>query len=398
MRGTVTKVERKSGYMWRARIDLPRGPDGERRRRSKVFETETEAEAWLAEINHEINTGAVVEPSEMSLRQYLQKWLDTYGETHLKSNTRDRYRQGIETHILPKLGDTPLKDLTPMAIDSLYTYLLTEGRKDDKDGGLSPATVKNAVHSPLRRALHMAVEKGLLNQNPADAVEAPQPDDKEMKTLTGPQVQTFLKVARETSRLSPIYHLALLTGMRRGELLGLRWKDVDLSEGRLTVNQNLIQKSDNEILFTSPKTKGSRRTLHLPPPAVRVLREQRERQDDLKDKVGDDAWKDERGLVFTANNGAPLRPRNLYRDFKKLLDRTDLPDITFHDLRHTCATLLLEQNEHPKVVQKMLGHESIQTTLDTYSHVSDELQQRASQRLAAAVMGTPQDQGQIQEA
>lgn len=390
MRGSVSKLERESGTRWRARIDLPKGPNGKRRQKSKTFDTKKEANRWLAELNHEINTGAYVEPSDMTLREYIQRWLETYCETHVKTTTQTRYRRGLETHILPELGDTPLQDITPMALDSHYTYLLTEGRKDGKDGGLSPTTVRHHIHAPLRRALEIAVQKGLLNQNPAASVQAPQPEDKEMKTLSGPQVQTLLETARETSRFSSVYHLALLTGMRRGELLGLRWEDVNLSEGRLTVNQTLLQEN-NGIVFSTPKTKGSRRTLRLAPPAVRVLQEQRKRQDALRQEA--DEWGNEdRNLVFTANNGNPIRPRDLYKDFKRLLKDADLPDMKFHDLRHTTATLLLEQNEHPKVVQKMLGHESIQTTLDTYSHVSDELQERASERLADAVMGEENEQ------
>jgi len=254
---------------------------------------------------------------------------------------------------------------------------------DMLERGLSPRTIKYA-HTLLNDALGHAVRWRLLPNNPAQHVTLPRQERNEMRVLSKKQVTAFLEAA-EGDRYYTLFLLAIATGIRSGELLGLQWKDVDMQRATVAVHRTLVRIGTNWS-FTEPKTARSKRRIALPHSVLPVLRTHRKQQAEERLMCGEKY--DDHDLVFATATGKPLRRRNLNRrHFKPILDRADLPDIRFHDLRHTCATLLLAEGENPKVVSERLGHSSITLTLDTYSHVLPNMQRKAADKLEVALFG-----------
>jgi integrase len=263
--------------------------------------------------------------------------------------------------------------LTPAHVRGLYRKKL--------EVGLSPRTVQY-VHVTLHKALKQAVRDGLVPRNSTESVRPPQVRREEICPLTPEQVKTLFEAA-EGDRLEALYVLAVTTGLRQGELLGLKWDDVDMDAGTLSVRRTLTTAKGGPVLST-PKTKGSRRTVKLSQMALEALRNHLARQLEEIDSVGS-LWC-ENGLIFASEVGEPLgRQYVTARRFKPLLERAGLPEILFHDLRHTCATLLLSKNVNPKIVSEMLGHATIAITLDTYSHVLPTMQESAAKAMEEAL-------------
>jgi integrase len=270
-----------------------------------------------------------------------------------------------------------LKNLKALHLQGLYRERL--------DAGLSGATVQKA-HHVLHKALAQAVRWDLLPRNPADAVKAPRPSPKEMRPLSAPEVDRLLEAAR-SDRLEALYVLAVCTDMRVGELLGLEWADIVLDGSPATVHiRRTLTRIDNgrRLALGEPKTKTSRRTVRRTPRAVEALRTHKVRQAEEKLRAG--AHYEDQGLVFAGESGGLINPSSLrQRSFTPLLKRAGLPQITFHDLRHTCASILFQQNVHPKNVQALLGHASAAITLDTYSHMLPGMGGEAADAMADAL-------------
>jgi len=301
--------------------------------------------------------GIVYDDENMTVGEYLDVWLkgSVYGS--VRQSTYDRDTNLVNNHIKPLLGGLKLKKLNSAHIQSFY--------RDRLDTGLSTSTV-HKMHDILRRGLAQAVRWHLVPRNVAYVVKPPRPVPKEMVALSTDETRRLLDAAAE-DRLEALYVLAVHTGMRQGELLALRWQDVDMENAVVSVRRTLTR-SGGKVTFGEPKTKKSRRSIRLAPQATEALRAHLERQ--LRDmEILGDRYRDQ-GLVFTTDTGAPINPSNLrQRSFALLLKRAGLPHMRFHDLRHTCATLLLSRGVHPKFVQELLGHATIAITLDTYSHV-----------------------------
>jgi integrase len=263
----------------------------------------------------------------------------------------------VRLHLKPPLGRLKLSKLTPAHVQGLY--------RDKLDSGLSAATVQK-IHAVLHKALAQALKWNMIARNAADGVKAPRPAPEEMHPLSPDEARKLIEAVRG-DKLEALYVLAVHTGMRQGELLALKWEDVDLNEGIIHIRRTLAR-SGGRIALGEPKTKGSRRPVHLTGAAVEALRNHLERQLEEIERLGD-LYRDN-GLVFTSQVGTLINPTNLRRrSFAPLLERAGLPQIRFHDLRHTCATLLLTRNVNPKHVQELLGHATVAITLDTYSHV-----------------------------
>lgn len=316
-----------------------------------------------------MQTGSYIEPSTVTLAEYLECWLEAAAPT-VKPNTIDRYRRIAERKINPVLGSIPLNKLSPLAIQDFYAGLLT--------GGLSPSTVA-LYHGVLHHALDQAVKRRLIPHNPANAVDAPRPNPPEMQTWTAEQARAFL-VATADDELAALYSLAMHTGMRRGELLGLKWGDIDLARGTLAVRRTLSRGPDG-MAFGEPKTTAGKRSIALPASCVTALRSRRAAQAGRRLQLGP-AWQDG-DYVFDREQRTVLHPNSAGRAFQRHIARLGLPRIRFHDLRHTAATLMLANGEHPKIVQERLGHSDISMTLNRYSHVSMDMQREAADRLAA---------------
>ena len=313
--------------------------------------------------------GLVFDAGSLTVGEHLDRWLKDSVRGTVRISTFERHEQIIRTHLTPALGRVKLKALTPAHVRSLH--------REKLDAGLAPATVRK-IHSTLHKALSQAVADGLIPRNAAD-VKAPRPAPEEMRPLSEAEARTFLDAARETGdRFEPLYVLAITTGLRRGEILGLRWDDADLSEARgtLRVGRALVREGDRHVVGET-KTKRGRRRVNLTPRTVNALKAHRKRQ--LEERMRLAGLHEDHGLIFATGAGTPINPENLVkRSFKPLLKKAGLPEIRFHDLRHTCATLLLSRSVHPKIVQELLGHATIAMTLDTYSHYLPAMGDQAS--------------------
>ena len=347
------------------------GPDGKRRYVSG--KTKEEARAKKRQALADADRGLVFDAGTLTVEEYLTRWLADSVRDTVRSTTYERYEQITRKHIIPEVGRVKIKALTPAHVRGLYRKKL--------EAGLSPRSVQY-VHVTLHKALKQAVRDGLTARNATEAVKPPQVPRKEIRPLTPEQVKTLFE-ATKGDRLEALYVLAVTTGLRQGELLGLKWDDVDMEAGTLQVRRTLTTAKGGPVL-SPPKTRGSRRTVKLSQTAIEVLRSHLARQLEEIDRVGS-LWR-ENGLIFASEVGEPLDRRDLTTHrFKPLLRRAGLAPIRFHDLRHTCATLLLSKNVNPKVVSEMLGHATIAITLDTYSHVLPTMQESAAKAMEEAL-------------
>jgi integrase len=297
----------------------------------------------------------------------------------VRASTLESYAAKVRLYVVPTLGHVPLQKLTPAHMQACYSALL-KGDQGRGQAGVSARTVRY-VHAILHRALKEAVGLGLVSRNVTDAVAPPKAPRPPIKSWDVADVRRFLEAAA-TDEYSPIWLIALHTGMRRGELLGLRWQDVDLAHGVLRVCQSATTVKSGDR-FTPPKTASGRRTIALDTSCVVALREHRVRQNARRLALGA-AWQDY-DLVFASEIGTPLNHANVYHRFVKLSQRAGVSRIPFHDLRHTHATLLMKHGVHPKVASERLGHADITLTQQTYSHVLPQMQQQAADIVASAV-------------
>lgn len=371
-------ISRRKDGTWCAVITVGRKENGKPKQRFFYGRTRQEVAEKLNKALADIQQGTYVEPSRLTVGNWLDTWLNEYKKPEVRPTTWDSYEYTSRVHIKPAIGALKLKDLRPEQLQHLYN--------EKVKAGLSATTVRY-IHAVMHQALEQAVKNGLLVRNVSEATTLPRQVKKEIHPLTLDQVRRLFQ-AMEEDRLFPAIYLELATGLRRGELLGLRWQDVDLKAGTLTVRQELVRIRNHDaqegerktrLIFQEPKTATSRRTIPIPEDALAELKRWKARQNEEKLLLGP-AYEDN-GLVFCAEDGRPLDPRSFTKHFDRMLKRAGLPHIRFHDARHTFATLMLELGEHPKVVQQMLGHSRIAMTLDTYSHVSLDLERQAAARL-----------------
>jgi len=365
MAGTVERY----GKGWRYRADIGIDPGtGKRRWATKGgFATQRSARTALNKVLSAADDGMVVTRSSMLLGNYLDEWMDG-AESNLKQTTANGYRRAIDK-LKATLGQVRLQDLTPLGIERAYRQLIVSG--------LAAKTVRHS-HTVLRRALADAERLGLVSRNAAAAAKAPAVVDKEQSTWMPVELNTFLSSVAD-HRLFAAFVLSATTGMRRGELLGLRWREVDLDSGRVSIVRT-ITTVNGQPIETSTKTNKSRRRVALDTATVEVLRAHREREE-VERKAAGSAWH-ETGLVFTLEDGSAIHPDRFSRWFSRLVELAGVPHIRLHDLRHTHATLALEAGVHPKVVSERLGHATVGITLDLYSHVSPAMDEDAAERIA----------------
>jgi integrase len=366
--GSITR--RKNGG-WCAQYTVYTGEG--RKRKTLYGKTRVEVAAKLAKALSDREGGLVFDAGNRTVGDYLDRWLNDSVRGSVKQRTFENCSYIVRKYLIPALGRVKLKALTPAHVQGLYRSKL--------DSGLSTATVQR-IHTDLHKALKQAVRWGLVPRNVTEAVQAPRPAKKEIQPLTPEQSRALLYAARE-DQLEAFYVLAITTGLRRGELLGLRWQDVDLERGKLQVRQQLVRTKKDGLTFTSPKGDKSR-SVRLTRNAAEALKRHRKRQ--LENKLRLAGLWQETGLVLTTPTGTPLDPDSLgKRSLRPLLERAGLPRIRIHDLRHTFATILLSRGTHPKVVQEMLGHANISQTMDTYSHVLPDMQDVAVSAMESAL-------------
>jgi integrase len=348
------------------------GPDGKRR----WISAKTKTECWgkLNAAMTDADRGILPSPATLTVERHLNAWLTDSIEGKLARASHDAYKRDVHYHIIPSLGRRKLKDLSNSDIRRFY--------RRKRDEGLSNRSLEY-IHTTLRKALEDAKNDGIITRNPTDGVKphkTPQGTAKESKALDPIQVRALLSAA-SGDRWEALYVIALHTGLRRGEALGLLWEDVDLEEATLSVKRSL----DIDGTLKTPKNPASRRTLKLTPRALAALKAHKVRQNEERLRAGD-MW-DDHNLVFPNTIGKPMNAGNFYRrDFKPLFERVGLADerFTFHSLRHTFATTLAAKGVHPSTAQKMLGHSDIRMTLAIYTHATDEMQDAATAALESA--------------
>ena len=325
-----------------------------RKRKTLYGRTRAEVAAKLSKALSERESGIHFDAENLTLEDYLDRWLMASVRDTVRQRTWERFEQIARLHIKPALGRLRLKALAPTHVRSLY--------REKLDTGLAPRTVQY-IHTTLHKALKDAVADALVPRNVTEGIKAPRPKRKEVNALTADQAQTFLSMARG-DRFKALYVVAVHCGLREGELLGLRWEDIDLDTGTLAVRRTLSETKSSGHIFEPPKN-GKGRNVRL---AIEALKRHLAAQNEERLRLGI-LWRDQ-GLVFPSRKGTTMNAKNLTaRSFKPILERAGLPNIRLHDLRHTCATLLLSKGVHPKLVQELLGHATISITLDTYSHV-----------------------------
>jgi integrase len=354
-------VFRRTDGRWCAYLSL-----GDGRRRYLYGKTRADVQRKLAAAHRTQDDGVPFSPERQTVGDFLTEWLEGQHQ-RLRPNTWKRYEEYVRIHAIPTLGRVKLAALSARHLDRLYAQRVA--------AGLSPTTVHH-IHAVLHKALEQAVRWNLVPRNVASLVDPPRAGHREMSALSPEQTRTLLEGAAD-GPLEAILTLAVTTGMRKGELLGLHWGDVDLDRGALRVVGTMQRHPDGKLAVSPPKTARSRRQVEMPPMAIDALRRHRARQAETRLQLGP-AW-NEAGLVFPSSLGKPQDGSHLlYGLFHPLLERLGLPVIRFHDLRHTAATLLLGRGIHPKIVSEMLGHSTIAITLDLYSHVTPTMQRAAA--------------------
>ncbi len=374
MRGSVIK----RGSTYSVVLDLGRGPDGKRQRKwHSGYRTKKEAEKARIELLARVDQGAYVEPSRLAFLR--EQWLPSL-TGQVRPTTLHAYRTNLERYIVPAIGNLTLQRLTPAHLNAVYGSLLVSGGKGGRP--LSARTVQ-AVHMTVRKALGDSARWGLVVRNVAELASPPRPRRAEMQTWTAAELRAFLEYV-QAERLHALWMLAASSGMRRGELLGLRWVDVDLDRARVAVRQTLVI-AGREVVFSQLKTNRGRRSIAIDPRTVEALRSWRKAQ--LAERLAwAGAWADS-GLVFTREDGTPIHPEWLSDAFEWRIKTAGLPRIRFHDLRHTHASLGLAAGIPVKVMSERLGHSSSSFTADTYQHVTPALEEQAASTVARLVFG-----------
>ena len=361
MRG---RIRQRSKNSWQIQIYTGVGPDSKPKRH---FETvkgrKGDAQKRLTELLSSLDKGVYTPPGRLTVAAHLNNWLDGYVKTNCSQRTLDGYQSIILRHLMPGLGHVQLKHLHPQTIQAYY------GKAHEK---LSNRTVHHH-HRVLSQSLKYAVRQGYLGRNPAELVDPPSPKGKSMRTLTQSEVMDLLTNARD-SYYYPVIYTAVSTGLRQAELLGLRWRDIDLDLRSISVCQTLY-KRHGVCEFKEPKTSHSRRLVSMTPKLADYLSQYKEERESLSLHLGRLLKPDD--LVFSNAEGKPTDPGVLSHNFARIAKRAGLKNVRFHDLRHTFASLMLLRGAKPKVISEALGHASVAFTMDTYSHIIEGMQSEA---------------------
>jgi integrase len=369
------QIVQRGARLWLVRIFLGRDQSTARRKyhNKTIRGTKKDAQQYLTAALRERDLGSFSKPSSEPLGAYLDRWLETAAKPKLKARTYRDYETLLSRYVRPSLEGRSLAKVTPLDVQGVYREILEKG--------LSARTVRY-THAVLRSALQQAVKWRLLAYNPADAVELPRQVRKEIKVLSPEQTRALLRAA-DKDRIGALFALAVTAGLRPSEYLALKWIDLDMKAGTITVTRSLERLRGGGWQFAETKRSRSRRTVKLQTHVLRALKKHQAAQEVTRAEANGH-WTDN-GLIFTTRTGGPLDERNLaQQDFVRVLKAATLPeDFHLYDLRHTAATLALAVGVQPKVVSEMLGHASAAFTLDVYSHVLPHMQDSAAAKVEA---------------
>ena len=369
MKGSI----RKRGNSYKLTVDIGKDAEGRRRQHSQTFRTRKEADAALGAILKQAQDGSLVKPTRLSTGQYLHQWLDGYAQSHVRPLTLRGYRGVVERHLVPVFGNVPLTSLQPSHVQEAHSRGLA--------AGLSPQSV-GYLHRILSEALKHAEQWGMVGRNVARLVPPPRPTYKEARFLDAAEAMRLIEAAKSTPYYA-LLALALATGLRRGELLGLQWRDIDLEKGNLQVSRALLHIPGVGSQLHDVKSTRSRRQLALSPNAVLVLRAHRDDAEAVRAEAG--AELESTALIFCHPTGHPLAPNGVSEAFQRIAKTAGISGATFHSLRHSHASLLLAQGANLKDIQTLLGHSSIAITGNLYAHVTEQRQREVVARLDQAL-------------
>ena len=366
--GNIRK--RKDGR-WEGRYTAGRDPvSGKQIFKNVLGKTQAEVKEKLQKALAQAGKIDFTKTGKYTVTMWMNEWFENVAKIKVRPSSHQTYRGYIDHHITPNIGNIPLEKLTTMDLQKLYRKLLNKGRVDRVEAkqqpkGLSAKTVRN-INQVISSAMDFAVAQKIIPENPCKAVALPKVEHREMQTIPAEQLQAFLQEAKATG-VYEMYYIALATGLRRGELLGLKWTDIDWKNGIIKVRRQ-VARVDGQIVEAPLKTKNSYRAVTISQQAIEVLKQQKEKTNDQ--------------YVFPSPNGGPISPDSVNNMLKRVLARAGIPKVRFHDLRHTFATIALQNGVDIKTVSGILGHFSAGFTLDTYAHVTT-----AAQKEAADTMG-----------
>jgi integrase len=362
--------QRKSDGLWMGVAHIGYDASGKPLRKYVSSKKRPEVVKQLKELHRKIDDGRLLKDDDVNVCELFGRWFDDVMRHQIAPSTFGNYQTIVRMHVLPALGRKKLVELTVSDVDKLLSL--------KTDGGLSPSTVRR-IRAVLAQCLDQAIRWELIYRNVATLSRSPKMNRREGRTLTPEQARHLLE-ALQGHHNEALYALMLSTGLRRGEALGLQWRDFDRSSGVLRISRQL-KREGSQLVTTDTKTSLSRRAVNLPAPMLKTLLEHEARQGAQKEHLGK-AWIDS-GYVFTSSIGTPIDPRNLYREFQKICRFAGLGDWHPHELRHSAASLMLAQGVKIQVVSQVLGHSSIRMTADVYGHLLDPDRQEAAQAMAA---------------
>ncbi|MED3733532.1 tyrosine-type recombinase/integrase [Geobacillus stearothermophilus] len=370
---------REKGFYFR--IDVGKDPVTGKRKQASFgpFRTKTEAKKELLKIKNQVDDGSYFKESTEDFSMFMERWFNTSYKRTVEITTAKSREYVIRNHIMKYFQHKKINEITTFDIDSFYV--------DKLDSGYSGAYIRQ-MHNLLNQAFDQAVRWSLVKVNPVKNAKPPKVKSEEKITWTVDEVNRFLNLIKDSSMEIP-YLLAIFTGMRRGEVLGLKWDDVDFENKKIRIKRSLCFVSGKGLIFKEPKTKKSKRQISISQHVVNVLKKHKQKQEFQKEKLG--TQYQDNNLIVCTDDGKPLDPRNLLRQFYRLIEEASVPRISFHDLWHTHATILMQQGENPKVVSERLGHSRVGITLDLYSHVSDDLQEQAAEKFENALLKQSQN-------
>lgn len=365
MKGSI----KKRGSTWYYIVDIGRDENGKRRQKTKGgFRTKKEAQEALAVLLADLKRGEYIEDTKITFYELVSDWLQ-HTKPNIKQTTYAKYSRILAAHIKGSIGNLKIANLKPLHIARFYAQ---------KSETLAPNTVRT-IHNVISGSLTWAVKMGLIKKNPAENAELPKAKRRSFKVWSPVEIRQFLEAAKNR-RHFPIYYLALMTGMRQGEILGLKWEDVDLENGVIHISRNWTMTDTVKQLAEGGKTEGARRSIDISQSVIDVLKEHKNKQAKELQALGIDT-----DFVFTNAKGELLHPTSIREFFQDAQKAAGVPVIRFHDLRHTHASILLQKGVHPKIVSERLGHSSISITLDIYSHLIPTIQKEAADAIESYI-------------
>ncbi len=371
-------ITRRKDKLWQGAVIVGYNADGKSVRKFYYGKTRKEVQEKINDATNRVKNGTYTEPSKLTLGEWIRNWLDNYMKHSLRPTTWESYDEQFRNHISPALGVKRLTQVRTSDLQTLYTAKLEGRRLDSKAGGLSATSVRY-IHRIIHNSLEQAKREGLIAINPANAVRLPKQEQPEIQSLDTAGVGTLLAAAKE-SRHYPAFLLALASGVRRGELLALRWQDINFDAGTINITRGLVRTKQG-LLFQEPKTKLSKRTISIPPDVMAELKAHKRRQAAEILAWGEHYKKND--LAFACEDGNIIDPQNFVRHFKGILKKAGLPHIKFHALRHTYAVLSLQEGVSIKTLQENLGHHKASFTLDVYGGVTAKMKQEATDKIGA---------------